>query len=508
MRVANYYRVSTKLQEDRYSLAAQKTELTSYAATQGWNIVNEFTDVDSGGKLDKPGLNALIDCAEEGKIDVVLVINQDRLSRLDTIAWEFLKGTLRDNNVKIAEPGMIVDLADEDQEFFSDLKNLIAKREKRSIVKKMMYGKRQRMREGKGWGKPPFEYYFDKKSGEYKLEEKWSWVIPFIDDLYLNKQYGMKMIMDELNKLSLTPTGRKWNEHLIHTRLSTKAYHGVMEKTYSNGETISVENLYPSLRTEETWEKLQIERAKRRDQFKANGRSRDDLHILRRTNITCGECGRKILLSQHGEKDKPRYYLKHGRQLRVKDQSVCDITINSVRFDDNIIKAIKEILASENLAKKYMNLDFDSKEVEQLSKIVRNNENKISDLKHKIDKLIDLYLDSPNMSKATLGEKQSSLENELKIVTEQNKALKSKLDIIKNHTLNYEYVYELMEVAHGFDTDLTPLERAQVMSHLFPTGILFRDKLILQANINGVPLDIKIPIGESPYTNRYKNKVQ
>lgn len=508
MRVANYYRVSTKLQEDRYSLAAQKTELTSYAASQGWKIFYEFTDVDSGGKLDKPGLNALIDCAEEGKIDVVLVINQDRLSRLDTIAWEFLKGTLRDNNVKIAEPGMIVDLADEDQEFFSDLKNLIAKREKRSIVKKMMYGKRQRMREGKGWGKPPFEYYFDKKSGEYKLEDKWSWVIPFIDDLYLNKQFGMKTIMDELNKISLTPTGRKWNEHLIHTRLSTKAYHGVMEKTYSNGETISIDNIYPSLRTKETWEKLQIERAKRRDQFKANGRSRDDLHILRRTYITCGECGRKILLAQHGEKDKPRYYLKHGRNLRISDQTTCDININSVRFDNNIIKAIKEILASEEQAKKYMELDFDSKEVDLLTKNVRSNEKKISELKLKIDKLIDLYLDSPHMSKLMLSEKQSSLESELTIITEQYKSLKAKLEIIKNQTFNYEYIYELLEVAHGFETDLTPLERAQVMGQLFPKGILYREKLILQANLNGVPMDVTIPIGESPYTNRYKNKRQ
>ncbi|UTW69901.1 recombinase family protein [Anaerobacillus sp. HL2] len=103
----------------------------------------------SGGTLNKKGLNQLLDLVEDGSIDVVLVIDQDRLSRLDTVAWEYLKSTLRDNNVKIAEPGTLTDLANEDQEFISDIKNLIAKREKKAIVKRMMRGKRQRMREGK-----------------------------------------------------------------------------------------------------------------------------------------------------------------------------------------------------------------------------------------------------------------------------------------------------------------------------------------------------------------------
>lgn len=130
MRAALYYRVSTKLQEDKYSLAAQKEELAKYAKSQDWNIVGEFKDVESGGKLEKKGLNALLDLVDEGGVDVVLVVDQDRLSRLDTVAWEYLKSVLRDNNVKIAEPGNIIDLNNEDDEFISDIKNLIAKTRK------------------------------------------------------------------------------------------------------------------------------------------------------------------------------------------------------------------------------------------------------------------------------------------------------------------------------------------------------------------------------------------
>lgn len=116
--VAIYIRVSTKMQEDRYSLPAQRHELTKYAEQQGWHIVRAFEDVDSGANYEKVGLTKLLDAVDDGLIDIVLVTDQDRLSRLDTVNWELLKGVLRDNNVKIAEPGRIVDLSNEDDEFF------------------------------------------------------------------------------------------------------------------------------------------------------------------------------------------------------------------------------------------------------------------------------------------------------------------------------------------------------------------------------------------------------
>jgi DNA invertase Pin-like site-specific DNA recombinase len=505
MRAAIYIRVSTQLQEKKYSLAAQHTELNKYAESQGWIIVGEFKDVDSGGKLDKKGLNALLDVVEEGRIDVVLCIDQDRLSRLDTIAWEYLKSTLRDNGVKIAEPGHIVDLDNEDEEFISDIKNLIAKREKKAIVRRMMRGKRQRMREGKGWGKPPFEYYYDKSEGQYKLDDNWSWVIPFIDDLYLHLQYGMVTISNMLNQIARTPTGNLWNEHLVSTRIMTKAYHGVMEKTYANGETISIDGIYPAIRTKETWEKLQEERIKRGTQYKATSRQRNKLHILRRTYITCGVCGRKINLAMHGTREQPRYYLKHERKLKLRDETVCDMSVNTIRFEKNIIQAIKDILSGEELAKKYLDLDYDHNEVELLRKQIANNEKTITSLQNKLDKLLDLFLEG-RFSKDSLTKKQTEIENELSIITKQTEQLNAKYEVLQNNSFSYDFVYELMELAEGFDTEFTPLEQAQIMGNLFPQGVLYPDYLLLKAELKGVPIDVRIPIDPDPFTWHHSKK--
>ena len=291
MRCAIYMRVSTRLQDeaDRFSMSAQSTELNRYAEQQGWKIVGEFKDVESGGQLQKKGLNAMLDLVEDGIIDVVLCIDQDRLSRLDTVAWEYLKSQLRENDVMIAEPGSLTDLKDEDQEFMSDIKNLIARREKKSVVKRMMRGKRQMMREGKPWGKGPSEYIYDKNEGTFTINERAAWIIPLVDRLYLEEELGMRMIANKLNEISKTPNGMPWSERLVFARLTSTSYHGTMTKKFENGETIQIENVFPALRSKETFDRITEEREKRGSRYKVTSRRRRDQHMLRRTYITCGE---------------------------------------------------------------------------------------------------------------------------------------------------------------------------------------------------------------------------
>lgn len=499
MRVANYYRVSTKLQEKKFSLAAQKEELRKYVKSQHWNLIDEFRDVDSGGKLSKDGLNALLDLVENGGIDVVLVVEQDRLSRLDTIAWEYLKSTLRENGVKIAEPGNIIDLDNEDDEFISDIKNLIAKRQKKGVVRAMMRGKRQRLREGKGWGQAPFEYRYNKQTAKYEAKEEWKWVIPFIDKLYLDEQLGMKLISTRLNEISKTPTGRMWNEHLVHTRLFSKAFHGIQEKDFNTGESISAPVFEP-LRTEETYNKIQIERKKRAEQFSVSGRKNsDNIHMLKRTNLTCGKCGRKIQISAHGTKDSPLYYAKHGRKLRVKDGSICDININSIRFDSNIVKALKNILTSEDLAKEYINIEHNEDEILLLKNKIKSVEKDLTDLRSSTDRLLDLYL-SGGLKKDKYMEKEKELSSKLAVQEEELEKLKRKFEVIESSSFTYDNLYQYMGLARNIETELTNLEKAQLLGTLFPKGILYEDNLILITEVfNGIPIEVKIPISDDPF---------
>lgn len=507
LRVAIYYRVSTKLQEKKFSLSAQKEELTTYATQMNWIIINEFKDVESGGKLKKDGLNNLLDLVEEGGVDVVLVIDQDRLSRLDTVAWEYLKSTLRDNNVKIAEPGNIIDLSNEDDEFISDIKNIIAKREKKAVVRRMMRGKRQRLREGKGWGMPPFEYTYNKNTAKYEVKEDWKWVISFIDNLYLNEQLGMKMISDKLNEICPTPTNRKWNEHLVSTRLTTKAYHGVSEKTFNNGETITMYGVYEPLRSEETYKRIQKEREKRGKQFSVAGRKNTkNIHMLKRTKLTCGECGRDINIAMHGNKVSPLYYAKHGRKTRLKDGYRCDMNINTIRFDTNIIQALKDMLTSEEMAKKYIHIDYDEQEITELKNEIKSTEETIMELNASLDRLLDLYL-SGRLVKDKYTEKEKSITSKINVQDDLLQQHKRKLTAIDSSSFTYENLYQYMGIAKDIETELTGLERAQLIGTLFPRGILYENRLILITEVfKDIPIEITVPIESDPYTWHHTKK--
>jgi len=501
MKTAIYIRVSTKLQENKYSLKAQKEELTKYATSQGWEIVGEFKDVDSGGKLDKAGLNALMDFVEEANVDVVLCIDQDRLSRLDTISWEFLKSTLRENGVKIAEPGNITDLENEDEEFISDIKNLIAKREKRAIVRRMMRGKRQRTREGKGWGKPPMEYNYDKNTGTYSINEKWSWVIPFIDDLYLNKGLSDQLIAHELNKITTTPRGKKWSDVHVRKKLTNKAYHGLMEKTFSNGETITVENVYPALRTEQTYEKIQDIR---KNKFRR--RKEEYPQLLRRTNLTCAKCGKKLAIHMSGDRNYSiHFYIKHQKK---ETQNKCYVSINMLRVENNLVKAIKAIITGEDMAKKYIQLEYDESDLKKLEEDIKTTNNLKNDVQAQIDRLLPLYLKG-SWSEEQLDKQKAFLENELKVHVNRLKQLKAKKDIIRSNMFNYDMVLQYLAVAERFEVLLTKEEQMEMIGTLFPAGTVYDDHIILHGQLpNNVPLEVNIPIEADPFpaASRKHNK--
>ncbi|WP_421379658.1 recombinase family protein [Bacillus salacetis] len=117
---------------------------------------------------------------------------------------------------------------------------------------------------GVGLRKPPLGYTYNHETSIFQIDKVLDWVIPAIDKMYLESGMGMKAIADRLNELSEILDLKCWNASLVDTALTSKAYHGVMEVTLRSGETISIEDKFPPLRTEETWRKIQAMRYEQR----------------------------------------------------------------------------------------------------------------------------------------------------------------------------------------------------------------------------------------------------
>lgn len=77
MNIAIYARVSTDKQDNENQLV----QLREFAAKQGWSVVGEYVDRESGAKSDRAEFQRMFADASKRKFDLVLFWALDRLSR-------------------------------------------------------------------------------------------------------------------------------------------------------------------------------------------------------------------------------------------------------------------------------------------------------------------------------------------------------------------------------------------------------------------------------------------
>ena len=88
MVAAIYARVSTA--DGRQETENQLVQLRQFAETQGWEIVREYVDQESGSRSDRPEFRRLFDDASRRRFDVVLFWSLDRFTRegsLETLQY-------------------------------------------------------------------------------------------------------------------------------------------------------------------------------------------------------------------------------------------------------------------------------------------------------------------------------------------------------------------------------------------------------------------------------------
>jgi DNA invertase Pin-like site-specific DNA recombinase len=77
MKIAIYARVST----DKQDTENQLVQLREFAAKQGWTVVGEYTDYESGSKSDRAEFQRMFADASKRRFDLLLFWALDRLSR-------------------------------------------------------------------------------------------------------------------------------------------------------------------------------------------------------------------------------------------------------------------------------------------------------------------------------------------------------------------------------------------------------------------------------------------
>jgi len=98
VRAVIYARVSSHKQKKDGNLDRQIERLRSYCSAKGYKVIDVITDVASGLKENRSGLQKLFDIVERRQVDVVVVEFRDRLTRS---GFDYLKRYFESHDARV-----------------------------------------------------------------------------------------------------------------------------------------------------------------------------------------------------------------------------------------------------------------------------------------------------------------------------------------------------------------------------------------------------------------------
>ena len=234
MRAALYVRVSTDKQAEKYGIPSQIEALKNRCQEKGWTIVLDsdkdafIDDGYSGTELDRPALGRLREAAREGRVDIVLAYDPDRLSRRlfhqMILAEEFEK-----QGIKLEFITQDMGTSPEDRMFFN-MRGLIAEYEREKIRERTVRGAREKAREGKvvSAGAVPFGFRYNKEKATLEENDKTVLTLRLIFYTFANENLSLQGLADRLNRLHVpTPRGGdRWRASTLGVILRNEVYIG------------------------------------------------------------------------------------------------------------------------------------------------------------------------------------------------------------------------------------------------------------------------------------------
>jgi Site-specific recombinases, DNA invertase Pin homologs len=335
MRVACYLRVSTLDQVQGYSLDMQRERLEAYCKAQGWGDFTFYMDDgESATNLDRPGMRRLIRHVEEKKIDAVIVLKLDRLSRKQKDVLYLLEDVFEKNGVAFMSATEPFNTATPLGKAMIGILAVFAQLERDMIVERTVGGKLQRIRGGK-WhgGHAPFGYMWPGEGDHLE-------VVP--DEAETVREIFRRFI-DGASYSELA----KWaqDRHPSHTFDAGVIKRLISRPTYA-GRMLYSGTIYESgteaIIDEKTWADSGKELKRRNDGLPPRG------EYLLTGLCRCGLCGSSVVHETKQYKHKKNGKIYHKDYICCKSQKFKPYSCNMgyhqrIKVENYIINKIKNM---------------------------------------------------------------------------------------------------------------------------------------------------------------------
>jgi site-specific DNA recombinase len=299
---ALYVRVSSDEQaRTGHSTENQKTRLAAYATAQGWQQTTVYADEGHSGKgMDRPAMRQLVTDIRAKKIDAVITLSLDRLSRRLFHILEFVK-LCDEYSVSYISVSESFDTSTPTGRLMLHLLGSVAEFERSLITERVKSNLRGIVERQKRFvsGKPVYGYvYMDKRLA---IDPGQSSRVLDIFERFISG-WSFRKIAKYLNDNGIvTSLGNPWQAQTVKQILQNEALTGVL--VYDrNGTPIRVPNAHEAIVPPDMWEKAQARFARLK---KGNGGSGGKY----RTSglVYCGYCGGKM----YANTNRPGGYVYH-----------------------------------------------------------------------------------------------------------------------------------------------------------------------------------------------------
>jgi len=294
-----YARVSSRDQErGGFSIPAQQTLLRDYAAENGFEIVEEFVDIETAKRTGRGSFNKMVTFIRKRTVQrpTILVEKTDRLYR-NLKDWVTIDGLGVEVHL-VKEGALISDESRSSEKFMHGIKVLMAKNYVDNLSEEVRKGMNQKAAEGHWPSSAPIGYLNRREGGRSTIvpDPERAILIRNLFELYAAGTHSIKTLAGDAAEVGFKgKRGGKLHPSAIHNILRNPLYAG---EFWWGGKLY--ESVDPVLVTRELWERVQ----ERLDGFP------DTRPAPRRFAYTgllnCGHCGAAISAEIH--KGKYIYY--------------------------------------------------------------------------------------------------------------------------------------------------------------------------------------------------------
>lgn len=429
MRCGIYVRVSTDDQRDNgYSIDSQLRMIKEYCEKNEYDIVDVYNDAGHSGKdLMRPEMQRLLKDIKSKKIDKLVAIKVDRLTRNNYDGF-WLLNYCEEHDVKIELILEPYDVSTANGEMIFGMNLVFGQRERKEIGARTKRAMEEMALERIHPSQAPYGYIRNKETGHLEVEPIEAEVVKEIFELCKqgNSTRGIATIMKDNN--AYLKQG-KWKADRVYKILTNSIYIGIFEYgKYKRKpqDILRVENYCEPIIDEVTWNATRNVLVKNK-----HSNYGEYIHLFSGL-VKCPICG-EIMSSSESFKytnGKQRVYY----HLRCKNHNCSGYGLHY--NTEKIETKLKQIL--EELTLFMLSMDNEIITCNSTkSDDVKDIEKAIEKLKLQEKRLVDLYLSS-NLDVETINHKNDVIKKEIDKLNQK----KVRLDPDNN---SKEYTIELVK---------------------------------------------------------------